>query len=93
MTAEEGSQASSDKDMTETDATEPIRSIDKNTGNRTGPMIPRNGGGVKKRLAAAKGAKRGTGKPPAPEEDGTKDTPMKHAFPTSTSKAAGARSV
>jgi hypothetical protein len=74
--------------MTETDAIELVRSIDKNTGSRTGPIIQLQGGGAKKKSVTAKGAKKGAGKQPAPE-----DTPMKHAFPASTSKAAGARSM
>jgi hypothetical protein len=89
MTAKEGSPASSDEDMTETDTIEPIRSINKNIGTRTGPLIPLKGGGIKKKLVAGKGAKWGAGEPPAPEEDGTKDTPMNHVFPASTSKTAG----
>jgi hypothetical protein len=42
--------------MTETDI-EPVRSIDKNTGSRTGPIIKRQGGGVKKKQVTAKGGK------------------------------------
>jgi hypothetical protein len=49
MAIEKEATGSPDTDMGDTDTAEPLKSIDKSTGLRTGPPIAAQGGGIKKK--------------------------------------------
>ena len=71
---------------------EPVMRVNPTTGLRTlGPAIKPKNGGVRKKQGTPKGGKKVAG--PATKEAAPEDTPMKHSFPASTSKTAGAQSA